>query len=55
MDTFDSLSSIEFISDLEEKYDVSLRDEPLLARDLTFGELIYLLARKMAELSREHN
>ncbi len=55
MDTFDSMSSVEFIRVLEQKYDVSLRCERFLARDLTFGELIDILARKMAESHREHS
>ncbi|MBS0159014.1 MAG: acyl carrier protein [Nitrospira sp.] len=50
IDTFDSMASIEFISDLEEKYGISFRNEPSLGRDLTFRELIDLIEKRVTEL-----
>lgn len=37
MDTFDSLSSAQFIIELEKKYGISIRDDEVIKQDLTFG------------------
>jgi len=50
VDTFDSMASIEFISDLEERYGISFRNEPSLGSDLTFRELIDLIEKRVTEL-----
>lgn len=49
MDTFDSLSSAEFIIKIEEKYGISIRDDVALKPDITFGQLIDHLEQRVVE------
>ncbi|CUS34124.1 hypothetical protein COMA1_11527 [Candidatus Nitrospira nitrosa] len=49
MDTFDSLSSAEFIVQLEKKFNISLRDDEALKPDLTFRQLVDHLALRLSE------
>ncbi|MCS6285926.1 MAG: acyl carrier protein [Nitrospira sp.] len=49
MDTFDSLSSAEFIIKVEEKYGISIRDDVALKSDITFGQLIDHIEQRVVE------
>ncbi len=50
MDTFDSMSSAQFIAELEGRYGISFRDEKALDRDLTFSQLIDLIEDRLTDL-----